>query len=153
MIEYDKNAIVPPYITEYLREKTLHSDSLLLELEKYAEENSVPIVEPETARFISVITQLKQPQRILEVGCAIGYSAILMAKIMPQGGIFETVEYNSDMVKIATENIKNAGLSNKINVIEADAKEYLGEIDGQEIYDMIFLDGPKAHTFICLTIA
>lgn len=145
MIEYDKNAIVPPYITEYLREKTLHSDSFLLELEKYAEENSVPIVEPETARFISVITQLKQPQRVLEVGCAIGYSAILMAKIMPQDGIFETVEYNGDMVKIATENIKKAGLSNKIKVIEADAKEYLGEIDGEEIYDIIFLDGPKAH--------
>ena len=72
MIEYDKNAIVPPYITEYLREKTLHTDSLLLELEKYAQENSVPIVEPETARFISVITQLKQPQKVLEVGCAIG---------------------------------------------------------------------------------
>jgi len=145
MIEYDKNAIVPPYITEYLREKTLHSDSLLLELEKYAEENSVPIVEPETARFISVITQLKQPQKVLEVGCAIGYSAILMSKIMPKDGIFETVEYNGDMVKVATENIKKAGLSNKIKVIDADAKEYLGEIDGQEIYDMIFLDGPKAH--------
>lgn len=145
MIEYDKNAIVPPYITEYLREKTLHTDSLLLELEKYAEENSVPIVEPETARFISVITQLKQPQKVLEVGCAIGYSAILMAKIMPKDGMFETVEYNSDMVKIATENIKKAELSDKIKVIEADAKEYLGDIAGQEIYDMIFLDGPKAH--------
>lgn len=145
MIEYDKNAIVPPYITEYLREKTLHTDSLLLELEKYAEENSVPIVEPETARFISVITQLKQPQKVLEVGCAIGYSAILMAKIMPKDGMFETVEYNSDMVRIATENIKKAELSDKIKVIEADAKEYLGDIAGQEIYDMIFLDGPKAH--------
>ena len=145
MIEYDKNAIVPPYITEYLREKTLHTDSLLLELEKYAQENSVPIVEPETARFISVITQLKQPQKVLEVGCAIGYSAILMAKIMPKDGMFETVEYNSDMVRIATENIKKAELSDKIKVIEADAKEYLGDIAGQEIYDMIFLDGPKAH--------
>lgn len=145
MIEYDKNAIVPPYITEYLREKMLHTDSLLLELEKYAEENSVPIVEPETARFISVITRLKQPQKVLEVGCAIGYSAILMAKIMPKDGMFETVEYNSDMVKIATENIKKAELSDKIKVIEADAKEYLGDIAGQEIYDMIFLDGPKAH--------
>ena len=145
MIEYDKNAIVTPYITDYLREKTLHTDSLLLELEKYAEENSVPIVEPETARFISVITQLKQPQKVLEVGCAIGYSAILMAKIMPKDGMFETVEYNSDMVKIATENIKKAELSDKIKVIEADAKEYLGDIAGQEIYDMIFLDGPKAH--------
>lgn len=145
MIEYDKDAIVPPYITEYLREKTIHSDSFLLELEKYAEENSVPIVEPETARFVSVITQMRQPKRVLEVGCAIGYSAILMSKLMPEGSIFETVEYSSHMVKLATQNIKNAGLSDKIKIIEADAKEYLGTIEGEEIYDMIFLDGPKAH--------
>ena len=55
MIEYDKDAIVPPYITEYLRAKTVHNDEFLHSLEKYAEENSVPIVEPETARFLSVM--------------------------------------------------------------------------------------------------
>ena len=55
MIEYDKDAIVPPYITEYLRAKTVHNDEFMHSLEKYAEENSVPIVEPETARFLSVM--------------------------------------------------------------------------------------------------
>lgn len=145
MIEYDKNAIVPPYITEYLREKTHHNDEFLLDLEKYAKENSVPIVEPETARFVSVITKMIKPQRILEVGCAIGYSGILMSRLMAEDGLFETVEFNPDMVTIAKDNIKKAGLEEKINVIEADAKEYLGKIDGENIYDIIFLDGPKAH--------
>ena len=80
MIEYDKDAIVPPYITEYLREKTVHNDEFLHSLERYAEENSVPIVEPETARFLSVLCRAAKPKKILEIGCAIGYSAIIMAK-------------------------------------------------------------------------
>lgn len=145
MIEYDKNAIVPPYITEYLREKTVHSDSFLHSLEEYAEQNSVPIVEPETARFLSVMCQITKPKRILEIGCAIGYSSILMAQATDDDCKIETLEYSGDMVRIANENIKKAGYDNKISVIEADAKTYLAEIEGENIYDMIFLDGPKAH--------
>lgn len=145
MIEYDENAIVPPYITEYLREKIVHSNEFLHELEKYARENSVPIVEPETARFLSVMTEIKKPERILEIGCAIGYSSILMSEGLAEGGKITTIEYNNDMVNTARENIKRAGLSETINVIEADAKDYLSYIDDDEVFDIIFLDGPKAH--------
>lgn len=143
MVEYDKDAIVPPYITEYLRAKTVHESEFLHELEEYAQENSVPIVEPETARFLSVMTSIIRPKRILEIGCAIGYSAILMAEELSEGGKIITLEYNSDMVSIARENIEKAGMSDKIEVIEADAKEYLSQMD--DTFDMIFLDGPKAH--------
>lgn len=145
MIEYDENAIVPPYITEYLRAKTTHNNEFLHELEDYAAKNSIPIVEPETARFLSVITEIKKPQRILEIGCAIGYSAILMSEGLANNGKITTIEYNNDMVNIARENIKKAGLSEKIDVIEADAKDYLSYIDDDGVFDMIFLDGPKAH--------
>ena len=129
MIEYDKDAIVPPYITEYLRAKTVHNDEFMHSLEKYAEENSVPIVEPE----------------ILEVGCAIGYSSILMAQATDDDCEIATLECNEDMVRIARENIKTSGYAEKISVIEADAKDYLSYIDDDEVFDMIFLDGPKAH--------
>lgn len=145
MIEYDKDAIVPPYITEYLRDKTTHHNELLHELEDYAEKNSIPIVEPETARFLSVMTEIKKPAKILEVGCAIGYSSILMAEGLADSGKITTIEYNNDMVNLARENIKRAGLSETINVIEADAKDYLAYIDDDEVFDIIFLDGPKAH--------
>ena len=145
MIEYDKDAIVPPYITEYLRAKTKHDDAFLHELETYAEENSVPIVEPETARFLSVMTEIKQPARVLEVGTAIGYSAILMARSMRGGGKITTLEYNADMASLARENIEKAGLSDMITVTEADAKDYLAYIEEDGTFDMIFLDGPKAH--------
>lgn len=145
MIEYDKNAIVPPYITEFLREKTVHDNEFLHELEVYAEKNSVPIVEPETARFLSVMTEIKKPKSILEVGCAIGYSSILMAQSLESDGKISTIEYDGDMVSIARKNIEKAGFSDRIEVIEADAKEYLSYIEEDEVFDIIFLDGPKAH--------
>ncbi len=144
-IEYDLNAIVPPYITEYLREKITHNDEFLHGLEDYAEKNSVPIVEPETARFLSVACRMTRPKKILEVGCAIGYSAILMAQATPDDCKITTLECNAEMVALARENIKNAGYSEKISVIEADAKDYLSYIDDDEVFDVIFLDGPKAH--------
>lgn len=144
-IEYDKDAIVPQYITEYLRAKMTHSDSFLHELERYAEENSVPIVEPETARFLSVMCRSAKPKKILEVGCAIGYSAILMAKATDEDCEIVTLECSEEMVSIARENIKRAGYAEKITVIEADAKDYLSYIDDDEVFDIIFLDGPKAH--------
>lgn len=145
MIEYDKDAIVPPYITEYLRAKTVHGNEFLHELEEFAEKNSVPIVEPETARFLSVMTRITRPARILEVGCAIGYSAILMSEGLGENGKITTLEYNAEMARLARANIKRAGLSETIEVVEADAKEYLSYIDEDEAFDMIFLDGPKAH--------
>lgn len=145
MIEYDKDAIVPPYITEYLRTKTVHDNVFLHELEEYARENSVPIVEPETARFLSVMTKIIRPSKILEIGCAIGYSAILMAEGLAENGKITTLEYSSDMVALARKNIATAKLSDKIEVVEADAKEYLSIIKDDSSFDLIFLDGPKAH--------
>lgn len=145
MIEYDKDAIVPSYITEYLRAKTVHDNKFLHELEEFACQHNIPIVEPETARFLSVMTQIVRPKRILEIGCAIGYSAILMAEGLADGGRITTLEYNSDMVQAARANISRAGLDQTITVVEADAKEYLSYIEEDEGFDMIFLDGPKAH--------
>ena len=144
-MDYDLNAIVTPYVTSYIREKTVQRDALLAELEVYAAENSIPIAEPETARLLSVLTKLKKPSKILEVGCAIGYSSILMAHSLAPGGTIITLEYDADMVRIARDNIARAGLSEVITVTEADAKDYLSYLSPDESFDMIFLDGPKAH--------
>ena len=144
-IEYDLNAIVPPYITEYLRDKMTQNDEFMHEMEVYATENSVPIVEPETARFLSVMCRVAKPKKILEVGCAIGFSSILRAKATADDCEIATLECNEEMVHIARENIKKAGYAEKISVIEADAKDYLSYIDDDEVFDIIFLDGPKAH--------
>ena len=143
MIEYDKNAIVYEYITEFLRKDINRRPGILGELEVYAEENSVPIVQPETAQFLEVITRIKRPKRILEIGCAIGYSAMLMAENLADDGSITTVEWDEETAKLAEENIKKGGFSDRIKVIHADAKELMPTLSGE--YDIIFLDGPKAH--------
>lgn len=144
-MDYDLNAIVTPYVTSYIREKTVQSDSLLLDIERYAAENSVPIAEPETARLLSVLTKLMRPKKILEVGCAVGYSSIIMARGLAGGGSMITLEYDTEMIKTARANIQAAGLGDTVSVVEADARDYLWYIEGDESFDMIFLDGPKAH--------
>ena len=143
MIEYDRDAICYKYITDFLRKDIPRRDGILGELEDYAEKNSVPIVQPETAQFLDVLTCIKKPERILEVGCAIGYSAMLMAENLSDGGSITTLEWDADMAEFARKNIERAGLSDRINVIKADAKELLPTLSGED--DMIFLDGPKAH--------
>lgn len=149
-MDYDLNAIVTPYVTSYIREKTIQKDETLLKLEKYAQENKVPIVEPETARLLLVLMKLIRPKRILEVGCAIGYSSILMSQALSEGGEIITLEYDKKMVETARKNVKEAGLENTIHVVEADAKDYLSYIEGDESFDVVFLDGPKAHYLFML---
>ena len=149
-MDYDLSAIVTPYVTEYIREKTVHNNPLLTELEEYATLNKVPIAEPETARLMSVLTKLVRPKKILEIGTAIGYSSIIMAQGLGADGKITTLEYDSRTAEIARENIKRAGLADKIQVIEADAKDYLSYLDEDETYDMVFLDGPKAHYLFML---
>jgi predicted O-methyltransferase YrrM len=149
-MNYDLNAIVTPYVTSYIREKTVQKNDFLRGLEEFAAENKIPIAEPETARFLSVLTKLKRPKRILEVGCAIGYSSIIMSEGLSDGGSILTLEYNPEMVQLARANVKKAGLEDTINVVEADAKDYLAYIDEDEIFDIVFLDGPKAHYLFML---
>ncbi len=143
MVEYDKDAIVYPYITDYLRKEIPERKGILKELEEYAEINSVPIVQPETAKFLETMMCLKRPVRILEVGCAIGYSAILMSQYLAEGGSITTLEWDAETCEIARANIEKAGLSDKITVVLGDAKDIIPTLTGE--YDVIFLDGPKAH--------
>ena len=149
-MNYDLDAIVAPYITSYIREKTTHNNPMLLGLEEYARENKVPIAEPETARLLSVLTKLIKPKRILEVGCAIGYSSAIMSQGLAPNGEIITIEYDAKTAEIARNNIKKAGLSDKITVVEGDAKDYLSYIDEDESFDIVFLDGPKAHYLFML---
>lgn len=143
MVEYDKDAIVYPYITEYLRKEIPPHTGILKELEEYAKVHQVPIVQPETAQLLSVLCAVKRPLRILEIGCAIGYSAILMSEFIENGGTITTLEWDADIAEIARENIKKAGLLGVINVICNDAKEVIPTLTAE--YDIVFLDGPKAH--------
>lgn len=144
MVEYEKDAIVKPYVTEYIRNVLKKRTGFMGDLEEAAVKAEVPIVQPETAKLLETIVMMKQPKKILEVGCAVGYSAMLMANACEDAKII-TLEFNEDMAKTARRNIEEAGLSDRITVVYVDAREYIAELNEDEAYDMIFMDGPKAH--------
>lgn len=129
------------YIVSYLQSQIKQEDEFLKNLEDYAKKNKVPIVHPEVGRFLSILVKLKMPKRILEVGTAIGYSSLLMAKACNCEIV--TVEKDEEMIDIARSNIEKAGFSQKIKVIGGDAAEVLPILTGE--YDMIFMDAAKGQ--------
>lgn len=120
----------------------LSFDETDLELKAYAKENNVPIIFDEGLAFLETIIRLHKPKRILEIGTAIGYSAMRMHKAC--GSLITTIERNSKMFEEATKNINNANLSDKIEIIFKDALEAFDEVS-KNTYDMIFIDAAKAQ--------
>ncbi len=114
-----------------------------IELEKYAHENHIPIIEREVAQLLRVILKIVKPKKILEVGTAIGYSAIVMASSTEKNCEITTIERRPDMVELARENLKSTGYLEKVNVVCGDAEEILLQLN--EKYDFIFLDASKGH--------
>lgn len=143
VISRSKNMISYDYINEYIRKTIKENKGILKELEEFAAENYVPIVHPEVARLLLVLGNLVKPSRVLEVGTAIGYSAILLSDVLKPGGRIDTIEKDECMVEWAKENIKKAGKADVINVIAGEAFEVLQFLNGK--YDMIFLDAAKGQ--------
>lgn len=112
----------------------------LEELEKYAKENNVPIIQKDGLNFLIKYIKENNVENILEIGTAIGYSAINMA-LLSENIKITTIERNREMYSIANTNVKNFHLENRINLVFGDALET--EIDGT--YDLIFIDAAKAQ--------
>jgi len=125
------------------RKRPRPDEGLLNEMEQYAAQHYVPIIKRDTAELLIVLGRLVKPVRILEVGTAIGYSAILLSGILAPGGRIDTIERDEDMVSIAREYIRRAGLTDTIAVIAGDASEVLACLE--KTYDMIFLDAAKGQ--------
>ena len=135
--------IVNNLVEDYIRNTLKDKEGLLKELEIYAKENNVPIVHKEVSELLKVLLKVQRPKRILEVGCAIGYSSILFASSLDYQVEIITVERNEKMIKKAKENIKLAGLEDRITILEGDAEELLKTVNGE--FDMIFLDAAKGQ--------
>lgn len=127
------------YVTGKIKEK----DELILEMEKYAAENNVPIVTKEVAEYLKFMVDMNRSTNILEVGTAIGYSGILMAKASEKyGGKLTTIEIDEVRYKEALENFKKAGLTN-VNAILGNASEEIKKLN--EEFDFVFIDASKGH--------
>lgn len=131
------------YIEDYIRSLFPSHKGILKDMEVYALNNHVPIIEREVAQLIKVLLKIYKPKRILEVGTAIGYSAIIMANSTENDCMIRTIERRQDMVDIARKNIYIGKLDDRIEVIHGDAQEILIELEGK--YDFIFLDAAKGH--------
>ena len=135
--------IVYPELNEYLRSLLPENNALLRELEEFAKDPYIPIMQPEVAQFLKVLFKYNPPRKILEVGTAIGYSAIYFSGIMADDGEIVTIERNPDMIVQAKENFRRAGIEKRVTLLEGDALEVLPTVEGE--FDFIFLDAAKGQ--------
>ena len=113
------------------------------QIEKEAIETYVPIIRKEMQSFLKMLLAIKKPARILEVGTAIGFSAILMAEYNPADCQITTIENYEKRIPIAKANFKRVGKESQITLLEGDAAEVLKTID--EPFDFIFMDAAKGQ--------
>lgn len=115
-----------------------------IELNKIKEkalENHIPIIMDDTLDVIAKILIEKKPKRILEIGAAVGYSAICFSKYLAEGGVIDTIERDENRIEEAKRNFKKVEVENKINLYEGDAVDLLPNLN--EKYDVVFIDAAK----------
>lgn len=118
-------------------------DSLLLTMEDYAHEHHISIVEPEVGQLLNFLVSITKPKNILEVGTAIGYSTIWMARALADEAMITTIELLPQRFLMAQDNFQKAGVIDKVKSINGDAKDIIYELD--EVFDFIFLDAAKGQ--------
>lgn len=133
------DGVVYPEITTYV--EAYGGIPKLKELEEYAKENYVPIVMKDAASFLKFMVMTIDPKKILELGTAIGYSALLMA--LNSDGDIVTIERDPKMRDLAMENIKQYQMEKRIQVVDAECQDYLET--STEMFDFIFIDAGKSH--------
>lgn len=132
-----------PEIDEFIRKTIAREEGIFKELEEYAAINHIPIIPPETAALLRIMVKIQRPARILEVGTAIGYSALIMAAASKGKFHIDTIEILEETASLAERNIQRSGFGSNIRVLRGDAFEILQCLTTP--YDMIFLDASKGQ--------
>ena len=130
-------------LTAYINSLDQGDGDLIEHIAETAVKNRVPIIRRETAALLKTMVTLVSPVRILEVGTAVGYSALLMASVMPENCRITTIEKYEKRIPIAKCNFERAGKEPCITLLEGDAEEILGTLSGP--YDFIFMDAAKGQ--------
>ncbi len=135
--------IVDERMITYIHSLELPESDMVEKIEQEALEGHVPIIRKETQSFLKVLLLMKKPLRILEIGAAVGFSAILMSEYMPKDGHITTIENYEKRIPIALKNFERAGREKQITLLEGDALEVMRTLDG--FYDFIFMDAAKGQ--------
>jgi predicted O-methyltransferase YrrM len=141
--ETDGNMIVDERMSAFIDSLDGGNTPFLNEIEREARETNVPIIRTQMQRLIRFLLTLQKPQSILEVGCAIGFSALLMSEYAPRGCRITTIEKYEKRIPIARENFRRAGKEESITLLEGDAMDILKTLDGP--YDFLFMDAAKGQ--------
>ena len=135
--------IVEERLVDYLHSLETENSEILEQIEQEALIDGVPIIRKEMQSFLKVLLRIKKPLRILEVGTAVGFSAILMSEYVPEDCRITTIENYEKRIPIARNNFKRAGKEAQITLIEGDAMEVLKTLEGP--YDFVFMDAAKGQ--------
>ena len=135
--------IVNERIVDYINSLDKGNSPVCNAIEKEALADGVPIIRKEMGNLLKVLLLLKRPQKILEVGTAVGYSSILMSENMPENCRITTIENYKKRIPVAKNNFKRAGKEEVITLLEGDAMDILKELDGT--YEFIFMDAAKGQ--------
>ena len=136
--------IIDNRITEYLHSLEISRGDLLDTIEKKAIEDGVPIIRSETAALLRSLTAALRPENILEIGTAVGYSALQMCQVMPENCHITTIEKYEKRIPEAKENFRKAGEESRITFLEGDADMWLKELKGKQ-FDLVFMDAAKGQ--------
>lgn len=126
---------------KYLDSLRKKDDSLIERMEEFAKKTNVPILNKDAAQFLEQMIFISKPSRVLEIGTAIAYSTIRIARNLKNNAVVDTIELSKDNIKLAKKNITDSGLAARINIIEGDALKVMPKI--KQKYDFIFLDADK----------
>ena len=135
--------IVDERLVTYINSLDRGNTPVLDEIEKEALRDFVPIIRKEMQSFLKLLLAMQKPMRILEVGTAVGFSAVLMAEYAPKDCQIVTIENYEKRIPIAKANFERAGKQEQITLLEGDATEILPQLEGQ--FDMIFMDAAKGQ--------
>lgn len=132
-------------VTEYLNKFYEPLTPELLKLREAAEKDRIPVILRETESFLKVFLRIVRPKKILEIGCAVGYSAMFFAEAC--GGKVFTIEKDRNMYDIAVENVKTLGYSDRVIPISGDGREAFNLLSDESNvpFDLVFIDGAKSH--------
>lgn len=135
--------IVDERMVTYINSLDMGNTPLLNEIEREAKADLVPVIRREMQSFLKVLLAIHRPLRVLEVGTAVGFSALLFCEYGPENMQVTTIEKYEKRIPIARENFRRAGRENQITLLEGDAADILKEL--QKPYDLIFMDAAKGQ--------
>lgn len=130
-------------VRTFINSLDCENPAYLNELEKYALETDVPIIRRDMQSLLRVLLAMNSPKQILEVGTAIGFSALFMSEYAPRDCHITTIEKYEKRIPLAAENFRKAGKEDRITLLTGDAVSVLKELEGT--YDMIFMDAAKGQ--------